>query len=218
MLFFVLLLLTGIVFLNPILLPAGIRFRMGQTFEKPITYVESVENLEQSLESSARSRIEIWKGAVKMIEHHPFFGVGYGLFSDLIGHYAPGSSGYDAHNSYLLIAAEMGIPTLIVFLWIIFLAFIYSLSLYKSTPHPFTKAVALGFLGGIFGLIMSNMFGSRLDSQEVASYFWILLALIMRFRILDQREAQAPESADPESEAKQTIISNKLDACWSEES
>ena len=45
---------------------------------------------------------------------------------------------------------------------------------------------------------MSNMFGSRLDSQEVSSYFWILAALMMRLKILDQKDAKEakPETKD----------------------
>jgi len=40
--------------------------------------------VEESLDGSSRSRIEIWKGALKMISEQPIFGVGYGLFFPLI--------------------------------------------------------------------------------------------------------------------------------------
>ncbi|HOW59388.1 MAG TPA: hypothetical protein PLO78_06670 [Candidatus Omnitrophota bacterium] len=40
------------------------------------------------------------------------------------------------------------------------------------------------------------MFGSRLDSQEVSSYLWILAALIMRLRILDKREFAGQGAGD----------------------
>ena len=101
-----------------------------------------------------------------------------------------GEGGWDAHNTYLIITAEMGIPALIIFLWVILLIFLNTRSLYLSTKDPFAKAFALGWIGGIFGLLLSNMFGSRLDSQEVSSYLWIIAALIMRLKILDKREAQ----------------------------
>jgi hypothetical protein len=61
---------------------------------------------------------------------------------------------------------------------------------------------------------MSNMFGSRLDSQEISSYFWILTALIMRLRILDVREW-----TEDKMQGKEAVESNsqeKLDACWRE--
>lgn len=182
---------TVLMMLNPILLPAGIRFRMGQTFNKPVSYAEAVtsaDQMEDSLDGSSRSRLEIWKGALKMIQEQPIFGIGYGLFFPLIRHYWIGGYSIDAHNTYLIIAAEMGIPALLIFLAIILITIWHTYRLYRTTQDPFTKAFALGFLGGLFGLLMSNMFGSRLDSQEVSSFFWILAALVMRLRILDLRE------------------------------
>jgi len=100
--------------------------------------------------------------------------------------------------------------------------------LYKNTSDPYSRAVALGFLGGLFGLLMSNMFGSRLDSQEVSSYFWILAALIMRLKILDEREAGiSPQPKKLDAPARKFSIPNlflkpkrttKLDSCWNEPS
>lgn len=179
---------------NPILLPPGIRYRMSHTFTKPVSYTEAIsapEYAEESLDGSTRGRVEIWKGALRMIKEQPFFGVGYGLFFPLIRHYWVGGFSIDAHNTYLIIAAEMGIPALVIFLIIILMVIGNTYQLYQTTKDPFAKALALGFLGGLFGLLMSNMFGSRLDSQEVSSYFWILSALVMRLHILDQKEGTA---------------------------
>lgn len=218
LLFLLLLLTTGIVILNPDLLPAGIRFRMSQTLNQPVSYFDSMQSAEESLDTSAKSRVEIWKGALKMIQDHPVFGVGYGLFEDLIPSYWSGASRIDAHNTYLIIAAEMGLPALLVFLWIILAVTWNTFVLYRSTQDPFAQALALGFLGGLFGLLASNMFGSRLDSQEVSSYFWILAALMMRLRILDAKDLQAKEDLLDSNlclPATQFPAKGKLDACWS---
>ncbi|MBI3999975.1 MAG: hypothetical protein HY351_05100, partial [Candidatus Omnitrophica bacterium] len=112
-----------------------------------------------------------------------------------------------------------------VFLLIIFITIWNTYWLYRTTQDPFAKGLALGFLGGLFGLLASNMFGSRLDSQEVSSYFWILAALIMRLQILDQREMRLNSKTlkldQIEEEEKQALKkplfksrSQKLDACW----
>jgi len=212
LIFAVLLAATFLVVIYPDLLPAGIRYRMGQTFEKQVTYVDSVEELQGGLESSAAGRIEIWKGCLKMIKERPFFGVGYGLFEYTIRYYWSGKSGVDAHNTYLIIAVEMGVPALLIFLWIIWRVFWQTRGLYRDTHDPFTKALCLGFLGGFFGLLMSNMFGSRLDSQEISSYFWILAALMMRLRILDERDREA--GIVPETNVNIKTSVQKLDACW----
>ncbi len=207
-LFTVLLLAACLAFLNPIFLPAGIRYRMSQTFTKPVNYADAVVSPNQTgeaLDGSARGRIEIWKGALRMIQEQPVFGVGYGLFFPLIRYYWKGGFSIDAHNTYLIIAAEMGIPALLIFLLIILIVTWNTYVLYRRTKDSFTKGLALGFLGGLFGLMMSNMFGSRLDSQEVSSYFWILSALIMRLRILEAKEGNlALAGGRPK----------KLDAVW----
>ncbi len=217
--FFLLLFAIGLAVLNPVLLPPGIRYRMSQTIEHK-TYVDT-SLTEESLESSSKTRVEIWRAGLEMIKEHPFFGVGYGLFGYMLQRYWEGGA-RDAHNTYLIIAAEMGIPALIVFLWIVFLVFLNTRRLYITTKDPFSKAVALGFLGGLFGLLMSNMFGSRLDSQAVASYFWILAAAVYRLQWLDQKEAESARveslsDEDTKRNQKQgRRLSHKLDACWTE--
>jgi putative inorganic carbon (hco3(-)) transporter len=188
--FITLLFLTWLAVLFPQIIPGGVRYRMGQTIEKP-SY--SQEWKEESLDASAHTRVEIWKAGLEMVKEHPFFGVGYGLFESYLPLYWSGGA-RDAHNTYLIVAAEMGIPALIVFLWIVWRIFLQTLGLYLTTQDVFSKALALGFLGGLFGLLMSNMFGSRLDSQEVSSYFWILAALIMRLKIIEQKQSGAHNS------------------------
>jgi len=56
------------------------------------------------------------------------------------------------------------------------------------TKDRFFKAFALGMLGGMFGLLMANMFGSRLNTEEVSSYFWLLAGLLMRAVIMRKKK------------------------------
>jgi len=59
-LFLLLLFITGFAMINPFFLPAGIRYRMGQTFTKPVSYTEAVSAEvfpEEALETSAITRV-----------------------------------------------------------------------------------------------------------------------------------------------------------------
>ncbi|MBI4355950.1 MAG: O-antigen ligase family protein [Candidatus Omnitrophica bacterium] len=174
---------------NPVVLPAGIRYRLGQTVQGG-EYALQQDDLAQNLESSAASRIVIWRGAWQMIREHPWRGVGYGAFPRFIPHYTVGRIGeMDAHNSYLLIAAEMGLPTLAVFLLVLVMVWHYTCWLYRHAQDPALRAIALGFLAGLAGLVVANLFGSRMDAQEVTGYFWVLCGLVMR-GVLMERQAR----------------------------
>lgn len=174
--------------LNPIFLPKGIRYRIYSTFQDKI-YESSVE---ESVDLSAARRIEIWKGGLEMIKEHKWFGVGYGVFPYLIPFYAPEVGKVDAHNTYILIAAEMGIFALLVFLLILFIIFKNTYKLYNITKDKFFKALSLGWLGGLGGVLVANIFGGRMDSQEVSSYFWIISALIFRALYIERNSKKSP--------------------------
>ena len=197
--------------LNPVFLPKGIAYRINSTFkhqgelseepgeepngedtERALVDVYKGQNV--TLEASSESRLAVWRGALRIIGDYPFWGTGYGTFLSVIPFYTPELRGMqlDAHNSYLIIAAEMGLPTLFVFLWLLLLAMWKSYRLSKIAKDPFLKAMALGVLAGLFALMVANMFGSRMDQEEISGYFWILCALVMRGLSLETEARVAP--------------------------
>lgn len=185
----------GIIFalLNPQFLPGGMRFaidRTEKTDNKGFAMEQIYEGapLEDTVDASSANRITIWKAALEMIKDNPLWGVGYGVFGYALGYYNPNFSGWDAHNTYLIIAAEMGIPVLLIFMIIIFILFKDSFWLFTRVEDRFIKAVALGMLGGIVGMLVANMFGSRFESEEVSAYFWVLAGLIMRAVLMKKRK------------------------------
>ncbi|MGD0977503.1 MAG: O-antigen ligase family protein, partial [Minisyncoccia bacterium] len=66
-------------------------------------------------ETSNARRIQIWKDSLKSIIHHPILGVGISNFPVVVGEdLAKVKAGSSAHNLYLHIASEMGIPALLL--------------------------------------------------------------------------------------------------------
>jgi len=59
--------------------------------------------LSGGVDASAGGRLDAWYDAVLMLLHNPIFGIGMGNF---VGEHG----GLTAHNSYILIAAELGVP------------------------------------------------------------------------------------------------------------
>ncbi|MHB1951338.1 MAG: O-antigen ligase family protein, partial [Acidiferrobacteraceae bacterium] len=70
-------------------------------------------------ESAAGTRTVIWRGALALLAHAPWHGIGLGLFSlayPPYRHYTDTSAGFFAHDDYLQIAIEAGIVGLALFL------------------------------------------------------------------------------------------------------
>ena len=76
-------------------------------------------------ETSNKERIRIWKLSLESIKNHPFWGVGIGNFPVVLNqNLVLAKAGSSAHNIYLQIAVEMGIPALVFalcFLWLLML-------------------------------------------------------------------------------------------------
>ena len=84
-------------------------------------------------ETSNSQRIAIWKQSVESIKDKPFLGVGIGNFPVVLGQdLFLARAGSSAHNLYLHIAAEMGIPALIAMVWFLFV-------LLNKTFHNFVR-------------------------------------------------------------------------------
>lgn len=61
------------------------------------------------------SRVEIWQAAINETIKRPLTGIGIGVFPEQIGVKVWGQKGYHAHNIFLNVLAEQGIPGLLLF-------------------------------------------------------------------------------------------------------
>jgi O-antigen ligase len=75
-------------------------------------------------EASAHGRVEAWYEGIQMLKENPVFGVGFDLFTD---HHIR-----TAHNSYVLVLAEQGVPG--YFLWFSFVGICFML-MYRLQKH-----------------------------------------------------------------------------------
>jgi len=101
-------------------------------------------------ETSNTQRLAIWKKSLASIARHPLLGVGIGNFPVVLDQdVSKAKAGSSAHNLYLHIAAEMGIPALILAL-MFFYRFLRSCYLKASNPY-----FAALFLYGAWILVYS---------------------------------------------------------------
>ena len=86
-------------------------------------------------------RREIWSRAIYMIQDFPFTGIGMGSFGEVADalypffSYSPGAI-LHAHNLFLQIAVDLGIPGLIAWLAILLVVIVLSWKLYRWASPP----------------------------------------------------------------------------------
>jgi putative inorganic carbon (hco3(-)) transporter len=155
----------------------------------------SINASEGDRDASAQTRIEIWKAGVAIVSDHPF-GIGAGNFHQTIGKYAPALEGRDAHNTYVRCAAELGLPGIVLFLWIAGSAIASLIRIMRQASRSGGLTRDRTAYAG-FGVVVSlvTMLGCGLTASLV--YFeaiWWLMALPV---CLMRAQAVAEQAARP---------------------
>ena len=123
-----------------------------------------------------------WQTALNMIKAHPVIGVGLKTF---LGNYAsykePNDpfTGFNAHNSYLHLAAETGFFGLTVFIGMIVAAIIAWRRSYRKIRAPDFQAISLGLFGAFIAFLVVSIFDSFLQSSNMTVLFYFILGLLM---------------------------------------
>src|SRR5882762_1183319 len=78
------------------------------------TSAETVGDMDA--EGSAKQRFAVLETATRIIADHPVLGVGLGGYARANAEYSPALGPRDTHNTYVNVAAETGIPGLLIFL------------------------------------------------------------------------------------------------------
>jgi len=103
----------------------------------------------------------------------------------------------DPHNNFLKIGAEMGVPALAAFVFLLLLCFQRSWRLYGRSDDPVIKAILLGYCGSVVGLVVANLFGSRLESAEISTPFWAMTGgIVVLHRLQAARDAEEAAGED----------------------
>jgi O-antigen ligase len=142
------------------------------------------------------ARLGLWGAGLGMVRDHPLAGVGIGNFKHAVGGYgeADGDVWRMAHNAYLEIAAEMGLPALTAFVGVIYLS-CRSMDrlrrqVRRSGPAILHQASA-GIQAGLIGFAVALFF----VSGWFLKLFWLMVFLSMAAPALRPR-AQADQGRE----------------------
>jgi len=128
------------------------------------------------------NRTHIWNVTLDVITSALPFGAGIGAFDTAYTPYDT-TSGLErveqAHNDYLQVLADAGIPGLLIgssFLFLLFLAARRTL----RRQNVFRRSVGIGAAAGIFAILVHSLFDFVLHTTAISVLFLLLIAILER--------------------------------------
>jgi O-antigen ligase len=149
----------------------------------PSAPLERLSTFFSGIDSGANGRFEIWRLGLNMFADHPIFGVGTGAARAIIQKSYFREAGM--HNTYLSVAAELGLVGLVIFLLLLLMAI--------------RGAVRRGGLDGRFGLVLglTLLVGIAPLHLDYAKATWAVLAVLALVGVPTPRSDVAAEKPGP---------------------
>jgi O-antigen ligase len=131
-------------------------------------------------QDSVEFHITAWKTGLRMIERHPLFGIGLGNFKPMMHWYAPPGTMFSAigHNTFLEVAAELGLPAFGVFVGILVFTFRSLGGAGRRARLAGDKMMYFATLGLQAGFV-GYLVGACSISAEYTKLFWLVIFLSM---------------------------------------
>ncbi len=157
-----------------------------------------------------KDRLIAWKAGLRMIKAHPVTGIGLGQFKPEMLEYADPGVRFSSigHNTYLEIAAEAGLPTLAVFLSLVFFTYrgFGKARRRSESGPPLVHLAALGLQAGFVGYVVGAFFLSA--EYQKMFWLWIFLSMCMAYF----SSMPSPESGVA---SRYTSVTGKIPRGWS---
>jgi len=144
--------------------------------------VEHFEQLPQNepLVSTTQGRVAAWSDTLKLIRAHPWTGVGLGCFQYAFTAVQSAQLTYlidHAHNDYLELAVELGLPCAAVFIGGIFWLAARPLRASLRARSSLARALALGSFGAVVALLVHSVADFNLYIPANALVFAVILGI-----------------------------------------
>lgn len=146
----------------------------------PFSPVRRLLHPEYSDMTGERDRVIAWRAGLRMIGHHPLMGIGLGEFKPQMLNYAEPGVGFSsiAHNTYLEVAAETGLPNFLVFIAMILFTYRTLGQVRRRASNsgpPLLYLAATGLQASFAGYLVGAFF----LSSEYMKLFWLWMFLSM---------------------------------------
>ena len=134
-------------------------------------------------------RPQWWRMSVQFIQQYPLTGIGPGRFRyeyQLNGPPEQYDTPYHAHNIYLHIAAEQGIPSLLMFLWMVAILCQSIFAMRQATDFW-----GMGTFIGASGFLISALVYGLADNilhQRTVLLFWFIIGIIFYLQLSEDEK------------------------------
>lgn len=182
--------LIFIILVEQRLLLSLIPISVGAIYLLPQTILNRILSIGNLTDSSNAYRIKIWEITLDIIKDNWVAGVGFGHlpYKQVFETYIRTMPIYHAHNTYLETAAEMGIPGLLILVFMIFILFKYAFQKLIQNRNKYIKVMTAGALAGIGGLLAHGAVENVLYLPKIIINFWILVAFILTLTRITELE------------------------------
>ncbi len=170
-----------VVALIPVLLALAVLAGPPSVKQRVASFVRPRKDID-----SNEFRVVTWRTGLRMIEKHPWFGVGPEEVRLEFNDYVPADvprplpNGWygHLHNIYLHYAAERGIPTMLMLMWLLIRVLVdFWRALGKLPPGPGDERFVLrGAIAAVIATMVAGVFELNLGDSEVLTMFLVTVA------------------------------------------
>ncbi len=158
--------------------------------------------------SGLAGREEVWSRAIYALQDVPYTGIGLGIFARALKVLyplflaGPDADVPHAHNLYLQVGVDLGIPGLVAYLAIMVLGLVAAWHVFASARGRRALdlgAIALGWWVALIAILLHGLVDVVVWDSKSAILVWVLLGMIARAYDLEfgTRGTQTPKHAEP---------------------
>jgi putative inorganic carbon (HCO3(-)) transporter len=130
------------------------------------------------------SRLEVWQRGLMMVQDFPITGIGIGTYNS-IAHLlypffiaSPAEVVAHAHNQFLQVAVDLGIPGLIAYIALLTGGVLVAWRAYRSTGDMTVRALLVGLTCGLFAHHVFGLTDAFILGTKPGVVMWLYFALV----------------------------------------
>ena len=152
-------------------------------------------------EISGGMRLSIDRDAFRMFRAKPMLGWGLRTFPVVYPQYRSFYTNFfvnEAHNDYLQLLAEMGLPGFGVMVWFLIVLYRTALGKIRNWPSEVSGAVTLACMLGCTGILVHSLLDFNLQIPANAALFYVVCTVAAAPPLLQRARIRKPEPSEPE--------------------